>query len=441
VAIIFWVCVALLLYSQVGYGLLLGLLARLLRHGGGSPVDAVAADGAAGAGEADDFATGDRFSRNTMENLSPVASGGGQAAAGGREPEGEMKAASGASTSAADGGDLPLVSVIVTAYHEQDVIAARIANLRELDYPAERLQIIVAVDGGVSNDADGTAERARAAGADLVLELPRGGKVAGQNAAVPHAAGDLLAFSDANVQWQHDALRLLVEAFVADPKLGYACGEVRFLGDDGANQEGLYWRYEMRLRSLESRLASITAGNGAIYAVRRSAYFNIIPLGGHDLAFPSGMVKRGWRAKFVPAARAQEKMAPSLEGEFARKRRMARRTWPTMFAERMFSLRGYSPLYALMICSHRGLRYLVPFLHVIALVASLVLVAQGWVYIAAAALQLALLVAAALAPLLPGRLAAVARYYVVTNTALAVGLWDWLRGNRSPVWETVAGTR
>lgn len=421
VAIIFWVCVALLIYSQVGYGLLLALLARVVpRRNGGSASSATEppADLAAST------ATGDALLPHSDQKASPVA----------------RESGIGVGTDAG-AGDLPLVSVIVTAYHEQAVIAARIANLRELDYPAERLQIIVAVDGGADAGADGTAASAREAGADLVLELPRGGKVAGQNAAVPHAAGELLAFSDANVQWQPDALRLLIEAFGADPELGYACGEVRFLGDDGDNQEGLYWRYEMHLRSLESRLASITAGNGAIYAVRRSAYYDIIPLGGHDLVFPSGMVKRGWRATFVPAARAQEKMAPSLEGEFARKRRMARRTWPTMFAERMFSLRGYSPLYALMIFSHRGLRYLVPFLHVIALVASLVLVTHGWIYIAAAALQLALLAAAALAPLLPGRLAAVARYYVVTNTALAVGLWDWLRGNRSPVWETVAGTR
>ncbi len=404
VAIVFWVCVALLLYSQVGYGLLLALLVQLRGVEDGPSVV--------------DVATDDPF---------PAVYAG--------------KGSSVATKGVAGADELPLVSVIVTAYHEQEVIAARIANLRELDYPEERLQIVVAVDGGATDAADGTATSARQAGADLVLELPRGGKVAGQNAAVPQASGKLLAFSDANVQWQPDALRLLVDAFRIDPKLGYACGEVRFLGDDGANQEGVYWRYEMGLRARESRLASITAGNGAIYAVRRDAYYNIIPLGGHDLVFPSGMVKRGWKAKFVPVARAQEKMAPSLEGEFARKRRMARRTWPTMFAEHMFSLRGYSPLYALMIFSHRGLRYLVPFLHVIALVTSLVLLAHGWVYIVAAALQLALLAAAALAPLLPGRLTAVARYYVVTNAALAIGLWDWLRGNRSPVWETVAGTR
>jgi cellulose synthase/poly-beta-1,6-N-acetylglucosamine synthase-like glycosyltransferase len=153
------------------------------------------------------------------------------------------------------------------------------------------------------------------------------------------------------------------------------------------------------------------------------------------------MVKHGWRALYVSDARASEKMAPSIEGEFRRKRRMARRTWPTVFHSGLLSPRGYGPLYALMIFSHRILRYAVPFLHVLALATSIALLGHGWVYIVVVALQLALLLGAALAPLVPARPLLVARYYVVTNWALAAGLWDWLRGERSPVWETVEGTR
>lgn len=383
VVILFWVSVALLIYTQVGYGLLLWLLAQVLPSRGPAP-GATAAPGA---------------------------------------PTGAQP--------------LPKVSVIVAAYAEQDVIATRVANLRALDYPADRLEVIVAVDGS----PDETAARARAAGADMVLELPRGGKVVAQDAAVARASGELLAFSDANAEWAPDALARLVDVLIGDPKVGYVCGEVSFVGDGGDNQEGVYWRYEMWIRALESRLSSITAGNGAIYATRKQAYFVIGPLAGHDLSFPFGMVKRGWRAVFEPRARALEKMAPSIEGEFARKRRMARRTWPTVFGSGLMSPRGYGPLYALMIFSHRILRYLSPFLHLVALVTSLVLLGRGWVYVVAAALQLAVLLAAGLAPVLPNRLFLVARYYVVTTSALAIGLWDWLRGNRSPIWETVVGTR
>jgi hypothetical protein len=120
---------------------------------------------------------------------------------------------------------------------------------------------------------------------------------------------------------------------------------------------------------------------------------------------------------------------------------MARRTWPAVWGSGLISPRGYDPLYALMIFSHRLLRYLVPFLHVIALLTSLALLGHGWVYVVCAALQVALLGGALLAPALPARLLLVARYYVVTNWALAIGLWDWLRGQRSPIWETVEGTR
>ena len=135
-------------------------------------------------------------------------------------------------------------------------------------------------------------------------------------------------------------------------------------------------------------------------------------------------------------------MAPSIEGEFTRKRRMARRTWPTrLLAAACCRRAATARSYALMIFSHRILRYLVPFLHVLALAANIALIGHGWVYVVTLVLQLALLLGAALAPLAPARPLLVARYYVVTNWALAAGLWDWLRGERSPVWETVEGTR
>ncbi len=265
------------------------------------------------------------------------------------------------------------------------MIAQRIANLRS----ARLSRRTPAGDRRLRRLNRHTAARARAAGAELVLELPRGGKIRAQDAAVAQATGELLVFSDANSLWERDALKRLVDAF-ADPDVGYVCGDVSFLDPEGTNQEGLYWRYEMWLRRMESALSSVTAGNGAIYATRRDSYLNVDPLAGHDLSFPFNMVKRGWRAIYVTDARATEKMAPSIEGEFTRKRRMARRTWPTVFSSGLLSPRGYSPLYALMIFSHRILRYLVPFLHVIALAANIALVGQGPLYVVTLALQLAL---------------------------------------------------
>jgi cellulose synthase/poly-beta-1,6-N-acetylglucosamine synthase-like glycosyltransferase len=349
---------------------------------------------------------------------------------------------SGEAAAAPEDADLPPLSLIVAAHDEESVIAAKVANALALDYPRERLQLIVACDGC----GDETVERARAAGAELVLDLARGGKIRAQDAAVERARGEIVAFSDANAMWEPRAARELVAAF-EDPRVGYACGQVRFVqaaaGADAGNQEGVYWRYELAVRSLESRLSSITAGNGAIYATRRSSYVVVDPIMGHDLSLPFNMVKRGLRAVYVPSARASEKMVPSLGGEFARKRRMMSHTWPILLRGGMLSPRGYPPGYAVMIFSHRLLRYATPGLHALALGANVALVALGAspLYVATLAVQLALLAAAALGGVLRARPLLIARYYVLTTASPAAGLWDWLRHGTPASWEAAEGTR
>jgi cellulose synthase/poly-beta-1,6-N-acetylglucosamine synthase-like glycosyltransferase len=342
----------------------------------------------------------------------------------------------------APAGSLPSLSLIVAAHDEEQIIGLKVANALKLDYPRERLELIVACDGCT----DATAARAREAGADLVLELPRGGKIRAQDAAVERARGEIVAFSDANAFWETDAARALLAAF-ADPRVGYACGQVHFvqaaIGSGAGNQEGVYWRYELAVRALESRLSSITAGNGAIYATRRDAYIVVDPIMGHDLSLPFNMVKRGLRAVYVPGAQASEKMVPSLGGEFARKRRMMSHTWPIVLRGGMLSPRGYPPGYALMIFSHRVLRYCTPWLHLLALAANVALVAIGAppLYTVTLDLQLALLLAAALAGVLRVRPLLIARYYVLTTTSLAAGLWDWLRHGTTAGWDAAEGTR
>jgi cellulose synthase/poly-beta-1,6-N-acetylglucosamine synthase-like glycosyltransferase len=339
----------------------------------------------------------------------------------------------------------PSVSLIVAAHDEASMIGAKVLNALALEYPRELLEVIVACDGCT----DATAASAREAGADLVIELARGGKIAAQDAAVQRSHGELVAFSDANALWAPDALAELVAAF-ADARVGYVCGRVRFVRDeqapDGAqatNQEGVYWGYEMSLRARESRLASITAGNGAIYATRRESYIVVDPVMGHDLSFPFNMVKRGWRAVEAPGARASERMVPSIEGEFARKRRMMSHTWPIVLRGGMLSPRGYPLGYALMIFSHRLLRYLLPFLHLLVLACNVALVALGGgdVYVVTLALQLLLLLAAALARFAPARPLLIARYYVLTAASPAAGLWDWLRHGTGASWQAAEGTR
>lgn len=328
----------------------------------------------------------------------------------------------------------PLVSLIVAAYREEAVIADKVADALALDWPRDRLEVIVAVDGGAEPGADATARRAREAGADLVLELPRTGKVLAQDAAVRRARGDLLAFSDANARWEPDALRHLAAAF-ADPGVGFAAGRVTFVNEAGTNQERLYWRYEMWIRAHESALASITAGNGAIYAVRRAAYELGDPRVSHDLAMPARLVRQGWRAVDVARAGATERMVPSIEGEWARKRRMMAHAWPMIARGGLLDPRGYPPGYALMVLSHRALRYATPLLHAVALLASLRASRPAF------AAQLALLAAAAAGGRVRSRPLLLARYYVLTTASIAAGLYDWLRHGTPAGWEAAEGTR
>jgi cellulose synthase/poly-beta-1,6-N-acetylglucosamine synthase-like glycosyltransferase len=336
----------------------------------------------------------------------------------------------------ADADELPSVSLIIAAHDEGAVIERKVHNALALDYPRERLEIVVASDGS----ADDTVELARAAGADRVLELGRGGKLAAQNAAVDGASGEVLAFSDANAFWAPGALRRLVAPF-GDPKVGYVCGQVRFTDEGDGNEEGAYWRYEMAVRELESRLGGVTAGNGGIYATRSESYLVLDASRSHDLSFPFEMTKRGWRAVYAPDAVAEEKMVPTIEGEFARKRRMMSGLWDIVLADGMLSPRGYEPIYAFEIYSHRALRYASPLLHLIALGTNIALLGHGAVYTVTLGLQAALLVAAALGPIVPLRPFRLAYYYVSVTASIAAGLWDRMRGRIPRAWEQAEGTR
>jgi hypothetical protein len=343
------------------------------------------------------------------------------------------------------------VTVVVAAYAEEDAIGETVRRLAAQSWPRERLQIVVACDGS----PDATAERAREAGADLVLELPRGGKHAAQAAGIARADGDVLAFSDANTSWEPDALAELVAAF-ADPRVGYACGRVTFTSADGdTNQEGAYWRLEMALRRAESDLWSVTAGNGAIYAVRASLLPRLRTAFGHDLALPHQTVRAGLLAVDRPTARASEPMVPSIEGEWRRKRRMMNQMWRVVLRGGedgglrggLLDPRGLPPAYLAALVSHRWLRYASPLLHVLALAAGVVVVLGGGrtrrpsLHVLLLAAHLALLAGAAAADARPSRPLLLARYYVLMTASIAAGLADHLRHGTPAGWDPAEGTR
>jgi cellulose synthase/poly-beta-1,6-N-acetylglucosamine synthase-like glycosyltransferase len=329
------------------------------------------------------------------------------------------------------GPGTPSVSLIVAAHDEEDVIERRLENLLGLDYPAERVEIVVASDAS-SDRTDELVEQVAAREPRVrLVRAPRGGKVAAQDLAVRQTNGDIVAFSDANALWAAPALRMLVRGF-ADHDVGYVCGQLRLESPDGTNREGAYWRYELKLRESESSLGSVTGGNGAIYAVRRSDYVEVDPRFGHDLALPYLMVQRGRRAVYEPEAVAFEKPSRDLEDEYRRKVRMFEHCWLIVLRGRM--LRGLDAVYLVQVVSHRLLRYGSGLLHLALLAAAVALAREGRLYAAALAAQLAFLALAAARPGLP-------RYYVLVTWATVEALANYLRSGVPAVWDKAEGTR
>ena len=324
------------------------------------------------------------------------------------------------------------MSVIVAAYNEEPVIERRLENLLALDYPADRLEIVVASDA--STDRTNELVEAVAAREPRVrlLDCPRGGKVAAQDRAVRETAGDVVAFSDANATWAADALRQLV-ANLADPDVAYVCGRLRLEDAAGSNREGLYWRYELWLREQESRLGSVTGGNGSIYALKRDDYVEVDPRWGHDLALPvpdgaggqAGRLRAGGaRLREADAderdrVRAQGADVRALLGDHA-PRLDAAAACPPATSPRS------SPTASSATAAGSSISAL--------LATSVVLAPTGWPYALALLGQLAVL--AAFAARVP-----IARYYVYVTWATVQALWNYLRRGVPATWEAAEGTR
>jgi cellulose synthase/poly-beta-1,6-N-acetylglucosamine synthase-like glycosyltransferase len=329
----------------------------------------------------------------------------------------------------------PEVALVITAHNEESVIADRLENALGQDYPQELVEIVVASDGST----DGTGEavtRFEDRGVRL-LELPRGGKVSAQNAAVGATTADVVAFSDANSLWEPDALRLLVRN-LADGEVGYVCGRVDVDGAEGDSREGLYWRYELWLREQESACGSVTAGNGGIYAVRRSAFLELGPEHSHDLGLPFRLRRLGLRSVYEPAAVAREPALATTSAEGARKLRMLSRAWWEVLRGGLLDPRGQPPLYYAALLSHRVIRYAGGPLHVLLFLASASLAARDRTARTLLLVQLGfggLALAGRRRPELP--VAGAAWYYAVMTGASLAGLVRVLARGPRVTWAPV----
>ncbi|MDP8246958.1 MAG: glycosyltransferase family 2 protein [Candidatus Tritonobacter lacicola] len=265
------------------------------------------------------------------------------------------------------GGSLPRVTVIIPAYNEAEIIGRKLRNTLALDYPRDRLEIVVASDGS----ADGTVLKARrfeGAGVRVVAFGKRRGKIALFNDVLPSAKGEVILFTDASGMIEPQALRRMVENF-DDPDVGGVCGIYMFGFDDRTPRgrgERSYWNYEFRVKEAASRLGTILGATGALYAIRKELYVSLSPgLINDDFLIPAAVAARGFRV--VLDKRAVVVDSDADFGSFARRVRVAAGNWQQIFAMR----RLFSPRYSLVFwqfLSHKVFRALLPFFALIAVV-------------------------------------------------------------------------
>lgn len=336
----------------------------------------------------------------------------------------------------------PTVSLIVCAHNEAAAIGAKLENLCALDYPSDRLELIVASDGS----SDGTEDRVRAY-ADRVrlLALPRRGKIPTLNAAVAEAQGEILVFSDANSMYARDALRALVRPFAA-PEVGGVAGDQRYSGssrdDEGARGERTYWDLDRRLKQWQSRSGSVTSSTGAIHAVRRGLFAPVPPGVTDDFWISTNVVARGRRLVFADDAVAWEPASSSGDLEFQRKVRIMTRGLHGVWLMRRLLNPLRHGFYAIQLLSHKLLRRLVFLPLAGLLVTSFLLWDAGPLFRLAALSQAAFYGLAALSAALPRgrggrlvRLLALPGYFCLVNAAAVLASWNVLRGKRIDRWE------
>jgi cellulose synthase/poly-beta-1,6-N-acetylglucosamine synthase-like glycosyltransferase len=343
---------------------------------------------------------------------------------------------------AADPAHLPSVCLVVAAFNEQDVIERKLADTLALDYPPERLQVVVAADG--SDDA--TVERAGRFERVTVLHEPRRrGKLAALNRAFDATSSDVVVFTDANNRYTPTALRELVAPF-ADPAVGVVTGRKAI--DDGSGRpldraEGLYWRYESKLKSWESATGSVTTGAGEILAFRREAYTRPPPgTLTEDLAQVLLAAAAGWRVVYVPQAVSLERASRTLGDEAARRSRLVAGRWQAVW-RLMPRLLLRRPGLAWQLASHKASRPLVPWALLAVAGSSARLAARtGWAR--ALVVAQAAFYGAALAGWRAdrrgrrGRLTYLPFYFCRMNVAAADGLRSILSGGHGGMWDRVA---
>lgn len=341
----------------------------------------------------------------------------------------------------------PRVTVIITAYNEEQVIAEKIKNTLALDYPKDKLEIIVASDGS-TDSTDKIVSGLIDKNVRLFRQDGRVGKTLTQNKAVEVSTGDIILFSDATTMYQSNVLRKLLPNF-ADENVGCVAGKLIYVDPKNSNVghgAKSYWNYETFLKESESRACSLIGVSGCLYAVRRSAYQPMYAEACSDFLICTEIYKQGLRSVYEPQAICSEETNRLLRREFRMRIRVVSQTLNDLWRNRRMMNPLQSGFFAFELVSHKLLRYSAPFF-LIAIFISSGILAFGSLFFGILFLLQVLLYLVALVQILfdmkGARIGifAMPLYFALANGASLVGFFKWISGEKFAQWEPFRDTK
>jgi len=339
-------------------------------------------------------------------------------------------------------GYAPFLSILIAAYNEESGIRRKLEQTLALDYPADKLEIIVLSDGST----DRTDEIVRSF-ADPRVQLlhvsGRKGKTNAQNEGVKIARGEVLIFSDATTIYHPQALLHLASNY-ADPKVGAASGRYQYFDPEGKSPTGLgtvaFWNYENAIKMFQSRIRTISGCCGCIYSVRRDAYTPLAPEVISDLVQPLHVIRKGYRVVFEDRALAYEETTQSTSEEFSMRVRVVTRGIRGLLSVSELLLPWKFGWVSFQLWSHKALRWLVPFFLILFLASNLFLWRRPF-YQWTLAAQLIFYGSTLLSLLFPlqrvWKPLGIPLYFCTLNAAAFCSVIEVLRGKKYVVWETV----
>lgn len=342
----------------------------------------------------------------------------------------------------------PTVTILIVAHNEEKVIKQKLENVIKIDYPKDKIDIMVASDNSTdetNNIVNDFINKNRKHKIKLFKVNERKGKTNAQNEAVRVIKSEIIVFTDANAMLKENSVKELVASFY-DNSISYVTGLLTYINTDvsaTSYSENVYWSFDTKIRDIESRIQSVTAGNGALYACRRNDYYEFDPICCHDSAMPTYYAQIGKRAISNHQAIAYEKAGESNQDEFKRKVRMNRNSTETILKNlkilNPFKYKWYSYCYF----GHRVCRHLLWLFHILLIIANIIIFNESIIFKIGLFMQ-AFIYFIAISRLIfqiKNKFFNLPYYYCMTVAAQIVGVWNELTGKSKPFWEKAESTR